>query len=225
MSSKILNFLRGLIDDYKRIFLAKENIFSLLSGIGFFVLALLIQRIADNYVTGIRGTAVSDIILDRLPFFDINAAMIQFALLLTGVGMFLTITKPKYISFGLKTISMFIIIRAFLISVTHLGAHPEQLSFDPNNFGFGIYNTLYNTTNDFFFSAHTGAPFLGALIIWPEKRWRYFYIFGSIISGASVLVAHIHYSIDVFAAPMIAHSIYMMSEYLFKKDYKLSRQN
>ena len=215
---------RKSIKQYQELLLIKENRTSLIMGFIFFAVALVVQRVADSYVVGIKGTAVSDLISDRLPVVDMDSFMIMSALILTGITLFLVFTKPKFVSFGLKSLSLFIITRAFLISVTHLGAHPDQLVFDPNSFGYAIYNILYNSTNDFFFSAHTGAPFLGALILWPEKIWRYFYIIASVIFGASVLLAHIHYSIDVFAAPLIAHSIFIISKDLFKKDYRLSRE-
>jgi hypothetical protein len=214
---------KKLFKQYKNIFHDKKNLYSLAAGLLFFTVSLFIQKMADSYVISIKGVAVSDFFLDHLPALDIDSLIIQFALLLTAVTLFLAITKPKFINFSLKTIALFIIIRAFLISVTHLGANTHQIVFDPTSFGYRIYNDLYNTSNDFFFSAHTGAPFLGALILWPEKRWRYFYIFASVISGLSVLIGHMHYSIDVFAAPMIAHSIFMMARYLFSKDYQLSR--
>lgn len=217
--------LSKLVNQYKKIFLIKENFFSFLLSLIFFGVALFVQGLADSYLLSIRGTAVNDLILDHLPLLDIDSLMIQSALLLTAISIFLAVTKPKLINFTLKSLALFIIIRAFLVSVTHLGASPQQLLFDSNDFGFKIYNALYNTTNDFFFSAHTGAPFLGALILWHEKPWRYFFIFASIISGASVLLAHMHYSIDVFAAPFIAHSIFMISKDIFKKDYELLRSN
>ncbi len=216
--------LRKAIHQYKELFLIKENRTSLIFSFLFFAGALIIQKIADSYVVSITGTPVSDLISDRLPVVDLDSFMIISALLLTAITLFLVFTKPKFVSFGLKTLSLFIIIRAFLISVTHLGAHPNQLVFNPNSFGYGIYNTLFNTTNDFFFSAHTGGPFLGALILWPEKRWRYLYFIASAVFGASVLFAHIHYSIDVFAAPFIAHSIFEISKNLFRSDYRLSRE-
>jgi hypothetical protein len=38
------------------------------------------------------------------------------------------------------------------------------------------------------------------------------------VFGLSVLIAHIHYSIDVFAAPFMAYSIFSLARYFFKKD-------
>jgi hypothetical protein len=204
-------------------FWIKANRSSILTSSTFFVVALIIQKIADNYVLKIKGTPVDDLILDILPTVDIDFFIIQGALLITFLGLFLLIYKPKYFCFGLKAFSLFIIIRAFLISLTHLGASPNQLVLDINSVGFGLYNILFNTTNDFFFSGHTGMPFLMALIFWPEKFWRYIFTTASIIMGFSVLLAHMHYSIDVFAAPFITYSIFAITRKIFKKDYAISQ--
>ena len=208
--------------NYKN-FWVKANRNSILASSGFFIVALIIQKIADNYVLKIKGTAVDDLILDNLPTIDLDFFIIQGALIITFLGLSLLILKPKYFCFGLKAFSFFIIIRAFLISLTHLGASPNQLVLDINSIGFGLYNILFNTTNDFFFSGHTGMPFLMALVFWPEKLWRYVFFTASVIMGSSVLLAHMHYSIDVFAAPFITYSIFSLTKNIFKKDYLMSR--
>jgi hypothetical protein len=43
----------------------------------------------------------------------------------------------------------------------------------------------------------------------------------SFVFAVAVLLAHIHYSIDVFAAPFMAYGIFKVSQYLFLRDYKL----
>ncbi|MCX6796497.1 MAG: phosphatase PAP2-related protein, partial [Candidatus Falkowbacteria bacterium] len=166
-----------------------------------------------------QGVPVEDILLNNLPTIDIDSFIILSTLVSTLIIVFLFGAMPQYLNFGLKSVSLFIIIRSFFISLTHLGAAPDQLQFDPTNIGYWLYNVLYNTRGDFFFSGHTGIPFLMALIFWPEKKWRYFFFAVSGVLGVGVLLAHIHYSIDVFAAPFMAYGIFSIARYLFKKDY------
>lgn len=187
--------------------------------------ALTIQRMADNYVIRIPGTPVNDVFLSNIPTINIETFIIQGALAVTFFGISLCMLKPKYLSFGLKTLSSFIIIRSFFISLTHLGPDLNQIPLDSNTMGFDLYKILYNTSNDFFFSAHTGIPLLLAFIFWPERGWRYFFMGASMCMGLSVLLAHIHYSIDVFAAPFITYSIFTISRKLFAKDYNTSLQD
>ena len=59
------------------------------------------------------------------------------------------------------------------------------------------------------------------LIMWEEKFWRYAYLASSIVFGIAVLFAHVHYTIDVLAAPYMAYGIFKMSQYFFADDYKM----
>ncbi len=185
------------------------------------VIAILAQNLADIYVASLHNPYVGDLILDHLPTVDIDSVIIQMSLLLTLICILLVALKPKYIFFTIKTVSLFIIVRSFFISLTHLGISPHQIVFDIHNIGFSIYNFLYNTNGDFFFSAHTGLPVLMTFIFWKEKKTRIFFIIASLAMGTSVLLGHIHYSIDVFAAPFMAYGIYILSTRLFHKDYQL----
>jgi len=203
----------------------KESLQSLLFGTVLFIIALVLQKFANDYLLSLKGVAVDDLILKNIPSIDIDFFIIQGALILTAIIVLLFLAKPKYLCFGLKAVSMFIIIRSFFIILTHLGAVPTQIVLDKNSVGFWLYDILFNSSNDYFFSGHTGLPFLMALIFWPEKLWRYFFIFASVVLGASVLLTHIHYSIDVFAAPFITYSLFVLTRKVFGKDFAVTQRD
>ena len=134
--------------------------------------------------------------------------------------MMLLVARPRYLLFALKAIALFIICRAFFISLTHMGIYPDRAVFDGN----GLLNHVYSrliSGGEFFFSGHTGAPFLLALIFWSDELWRRFFLVATVLFGASVLLAHVHYSIDVFAAPFIAYGIFRIAVEIFRSDYLL----
>ncbi len=213
--------IKNLWDHYKKI-LVRDHWPSLVGSIVFFASALLVQRLVDIYLSSVHGTAVGDIILDHIPTIDLDPLIIQGTLILSLITILSVLYKPQYLSFGLKSLSLLIIARAFFVSLTHLGVDPHQLVLDAKSFGFNLYNNLYNTSGDFFFSAHTGEPFLGALVFWRDKKLRFFFLFASAFLGVSMLLAHIHYSVDVFAAPFITYSIFAISKKIFKRDYDFS---
>ena len=223
MSCNIFAMFKKIIRQYKEVFFVKKNILSLIWGVFLFVVAIGIQTLADKYVGLVQTRAVPDLILDHIPSLSIGELIIQAVLWFSVLTIIVVIIRPKHLSFILKTFFLFFVVRAILISLTHLGASPQQLVFNPNAFGYGIYNIFYNSNNDFIFSAHTGIPFLFGLIFLEEKRFRNFFIVTSILFGASVLIAHIHYSIDVFAAPFITYAIFRQSKKWFKKDYEFSK--
>jgi membrane-associated phospholipid phosphatase len=105
------------------------------------------------------------------------------------------------------------------VSLTHVGIYPGNI--DP---GLGFFDGLYSYLNfqtGFFFSGHTGLPFFMALIFWDKFSARVVFLILSFVFAVAVLLAHIHYSIDVFAAPFMAYGIFKIACYLFPRDYEL----
>jgi hypothetical protein len=201
-------------------FFTKERVRSLCVALLLLALALTFQYYASAYSTRNADRFVGDIFLDNLPVVNMNGVIIEGALLLIVVSVILVFCKPKYLLFTLKAVAILVAIRAFFVAATHLGIYPDQIVPNGNDLLDRIYLGL-NMQAGYFFSSHTGLPFLLALIFWDQRFWRIFYFTMSAIMGVSVLLAHVHYSIDVFAAPFMAYSIFKLAQYLFKDDYKL----
>lgn len=164
-------------------------------------------------------TYVGDLFLDNLPAINLNIIIIEGALLSIVLGTIFVFLNPRYILFSLKSLALLIAIRALFVSLTHVGIYPGNI--DP---GFGFFDGIYSYLNfqtGFFFSGHTALPFLLALIFWNRVRVRVVFLSLSFVFAVAVLLAHIHYSIDVFAAPFIAYGIFNIARCLFPQDYKL----
>lgn len=203
-------------------FWTKNNFLLFLSGFSFLILAIISKSLSDKYVDYADSTAVGDLILNNIPTFNVDDIVILGTLSFIFLVFILFLTRPKYWSFSLKAFSLFIIIRAFFVSLTHLGTNLHQVVMDTNALGYNFYNFLFYSKTDFFFSGHTGIPFLLALIFYKEKKLRYFFFACSFVFGATMLLGHLHYSIDVFAAPFITYTIFVIAKKLFTKDYELS---
>ena len=80
---------------------------------------------------------------------------------------------------------------------------------------------ISNTHNDLFFSGHVGLPFLVALIFWRYTYLRYYFLLFALIASVTVLLGHLHYSIDVFSAFFITYGIFEIAKRFFKKEYRL----
>jgi len=204
---------------YKNFF-TKERIRSLLFALVLLGLAIVFQFYASAYSNRVSSNSVPDLLLNILPVVNLNFLIVEGALAVIAGSVILLFFKPKYLIFTLKAAAIFIATRAVFVSLTHLGIYPNQVGPDPTGFFDRIYTGL-GLEAGFFFSGHTGLSCLMALIFWDELFWRYVYILLAIMFGIAVLLAHVHYSIDVLAAPYMTYSIFAMCKYFFPEDYKL----
>ena len=210
--------MKALNSRYKKRFTNKSFIISLATAISMLLLSFVINFYAGTYATNNASNSVQDIFLSNTPVVDVDVIFlygpILFWMVVLGIGLY----DPKKLPFGLKSIALFIVVRSIFITLTHIGPFPDQIFLNEehiswmNKFTFGA---------DLFFSAHTGLPFLMALVIWDNKFFRFLFIGTAIFFGIIVLLGHLHYSIDVLSAFFITYTIYHIAEIIFKKDKNL----
>ena len=212
--------MKSIFLEYKHLF-TKQRRRSLYVAFFIVTLSLIFQYYAGSYSAHVATQYVGDLLLDHLPIVNLNFIIVEGALWTVLFSAILVVAKPNYIIFSLKAVSVFLAIRAVFVAVTHLGIYPGQIVPGPG--AFDQFYVALGLQTGYFFSAHTGMPFLMALIFWEEKVWRYVYLTASAVFGISVLLAHVHYSIDVLAAPLMTYSIFKFAEYMFKEDFTLTR--
>lgn len=181
-----------------------------------FISSLFVQTYAVNFATERASNSVADIILSNTPVFDVDWLFVYGMFLLIAFITLLCLAHPKRIPFTLYSLALFIVIRALFVSLTHLSPFPVQAEID---FGTTITRVFFGA--DLFFSGHTGAPFLMALIYWREKILRNIFLAWSFFFGVIVLLGHLHYSIDVLSAFFIAYGIFHIAEFLLPKEREL----
>ena len=204
---------------------SSEHRRSLFEAFALLAVAYVVEHFANIYAFAYmsRPTSnhVGDLFLDNLPVIDLNFLIIEGAFFSIILGVLYVLSKPRYVLFSLKALALFIIIRALFVSLTHIGFYPVHVA--P---GVGFFADLYSYLNfqlGFFFSGHTGLPFLIALIFWDNRRARLVLLSLSLVFGIAVLLAHTHYSIDVLAEPFMAYGIFKIAQHLFPRDYELTK--
>ncbi len=208
--------MKQIIIRHKNFWSQKPLVLSALTGALLLAFSLFINYCANVYVAFSASAAVSDIMLDHLPVFNVDFIFFEGFILFLIFVIFLLIREPHKMLFAIKSIAVFIFTRAIFISLTHIAQPPDRSFLDLGKIIEGV-----TSGNDLFFSSHTGLPFLMALIFWENKKIRFIFILASLVFGASVLLGHLHYSIDVFAAFFITYGIFRLAQILFPKDYKL----
>jgi len=121
----------------------------------------------------------------------------------------------------MKSAALFVTVRAVFISLTHLAVPPPRVAPDQNDLTELL--AFLSSDGDLFFSGHTGLPLLMALIFWDRRSVRMGFVAATALEGISVLLAHIHYSIDVLGALFITPTILRLAERWFPRDRALAR--
>jgi hypothetical protein len=186
---------------------------AVITGTVFLIASLVINFYAGLYATERASNSVTDIILSNTRVYDVDGIFIYGSMMFWWFVAVWCSFEPHKIPFTLKSIALFVVIRSVFISMTHIGPFPTKVSIDPTSI-----ISLFSFGGDLFFSAHTGLPFLMALVFWNNIRLRLFFLFCAILFGVVVLLAHLHYTIDVLSAFFITYTIFHLAEYLFKKD-------
>jgi len=202
---KVINFYKPHIN--------KEFLLSCVYGFLILLASLVTNFYAGMYAIEKASNPVTDIILSNVPLFDIDGIFNYGSVAMIIFIIIVCLFHPKKIPFALKSIGLFYLIRSIFMTLTHLGPFPTRMVVDPAS-----YFNYFNFGADLFFSGHTGLPFLVALIFWEKKWLRITFLCMSIIFAVVVLLAHLHYSIDVLAAFFITYSIFVIAKKVFEKD-------
>ena len=189
------------------------------SGLALLLVSLFVTYCANFYTTLRASNTVTDIILDNLPVVNVDFVFNEGALIFLGFVVVVVLHEPRRIPFVLKSVAVFYIARSLFMVLTHLAPPSPQSYIDTAD----VLHKI-SSGDDLFFSAHAGLPFLLAIIFWREKLLKYLFLAATAIGGTSVLLGHLHYSIDVFSALFIAFGVLHISKNMFPKDYLLSGQ-
>ncbi|MDB5254168.1 MAG: conserved rane protein of unknown function [Parcubacteria group bacterium] len=186
---------------------------SFISGLVLLIVSLFINFYAGIYATERASNSVTDIILSNIRVYDLDGLFVYGSWVLVAFIVLVCFSRPQKSLFVIKSIALFVLIRAVFITLTHIGPFPTQVIINPRSFlNYFVFG------GDLFFSGHTGLPFLLSLIFWQEKVLRYIFLAASFMFAVVVLLSHLHYTIDVLSAFFISYGIFHIALKVFKKD-------
>ncbi len=170
-----------------------------------------------DFVESRPGAVLPDPILNL--FSPINVAWLTFLIIYLSViiGLSSFAREPKQIIFAAQAYGLLIVFRVIAMYITPFAAPEKILPLDDPFIQ--LISSGGVLTKDLFFSGHTATLFLIFLV---EKKLKLKIVFMTLTVAVAVcvLIQHVHYSIDVFAAPFFAYGSYALLK-LFKKKYKL----
>lgn len=180
----------------------------------FFIVSMVINYSAVRFAFKSAGNATTDILLDNLPVINTDLIFSEGAVLFVFFVAFLLFSKPKTIPFTVKSVALFVFVRSAFVIMTHLAPFPDHIIPDFDSLRYVSLGA------DLFFSGHTGAPFLMALLFWDDLFFRRLFLICSVVAAITVILGHLHYTIDVFSAFFITYGVYQIAKKFFPKDYK-----
>ena len=155
-----------------------------------------------------EGMVLQDFVLDAIPAMDVSIptfAIIWSVVLLVFYRIYQNPRLFLVVAYGFI---LMCVLRVLTISLLPLHPPPGLIVLkDPiANIAYGG-NGIF-ITKDLFYSGHTGNMFLFFLCL--EHKWdKIIALAASFLVGILVMVQHIHYSIDVFAAFLFTYFIYL----------------
>jgi len=204
MNSKFSGWFNGWkkgLYDYK---------FLIILSIIFIVFSEWVCVRASIYVDKITTVPVPDLILDSIHVTDMSFLFAYgFMAVMTILALYTFIFKVERFHEVSFMFCLLVLARSAFITLTHLGIPHDAIMVG------GVSNLYqaFNFRNDLFFSGHAAIPFLGFLIFRKEAIGIFFFIM-TILLSITVLMMHLHYSIDVFSAFFITYGVYKFGEYI-----------
>ncbi len=163
-----------------------------------------------------KGMQLMDPLLSYFPAYDVS--MITFTLTYITLGLFIisTIINPKTFIIAMQGYCLLIIMRT--ISIYFVALEPPLgmiLLKDPVTIIFMSTPDGGYIVKDLFFSGHVSTAML-FFIICPNQIIKKALLLLSLLISAFILIQHVHYTIDVIAAPFFSFLAYKSSLFLDK---------
>jgi membrane-associated phospholipid phosphatase len=164
---------------------------------------------------------LNDWILNGLPAHDVSLPLMIVVWAMTALILFRCLQNPDVLMTFLWSYIMVSLVRILTISTVALNAPVNLIGLaDP------LSNAFYGSkfvTKDLFFSGHTSTIFLMALCVQNKVEKILGYIATAAV-GFLLLVQHVHYSMDVLAAPVFTWIIYRLTKRVLEREARTDRR-
>ncbi len=170
------------------------------------LLLLLMIRVCAAFMNAIearKGVVLPDPILSSFKPMDLRWPI--FIVLWGAIcGTLYHLSRhPRYLVMALQAAGVLLVFRTIALAVVPLEPMKSIIPLnDPIVVGLGTGKLV---VKDLFFSGHTATMFLCALAA-RSTRWKVLCLAGTLAVGAGVILQHVHYSGDVYAAPFFAYA-------------------
>lgn len=187
---------------YKSFRLQAVTTFSVLIGIAIFIPSFF------SYIQSVNGHRINDMVLNILPVRDMSLyifLLIYPVILLSVINLS---TQPFLLLKCLQAYCLLVLIRVLTMYLVPLDPESSIINLEDPFVGRLFYNGSV-ITKDLFFSGHVSTMFLLFLTI-PFCPLKTIFITATLLVAVFILMQHVHYTVDVIAAPLFSWICYKM---------------
>lgn len=198
---------------WKELFKNKKLLVKLLAGLILMLALLPLLPIFFNYIELRNGFVLNDVVLVNLPAKDVSIPIFSIIWAMALLTLIRGIQQPSIFLVFLWSYFFLTASRVITISLVPFNP-PVQLIplVDP------LSNIFYGgkfLTKDLFYSGHTGTQFLMLLCL-QRKTDKILALVSTMLISILVLIQHVHYTIDVMAAPFLTYICYYLGKKVVK---------
>lgn len=176
----------------------------LLSFIALWIVLSLFSRFV-NWVESRQGVIIPDPVLGL--FSPVDLTWLIFFLIYAGLILSIAALAfyPEKLLMAVQAYTLMVLFRTAAMYVIPLEAPPAMIALqDPL---VEILGTGQVLTRDLFFSGHTATIFLLVLCV-PQRNLQAILLGMTFLLAACLLLQHVHYTVDVLAAPFFSYGAY-----------------
>jgi membrane-associated phospholipid phosphatase len=192
---------------WKDFFSSHQNRIEFITSILLLVIVLFTLTNFLNYVESRNGFSFNDPILSL--FEPIDLTWLTFTLIYGSLiaAIVNLISKPDKLLFTIQFYTLMVVVR--IISMWLLPLNPPEKMIILNDPFVEFFGTGKTLTKDLFFSGHTATLFILFLTA-DDRLFKRIFLVSTIMVAISVLMQHVHYSIDVFAAIFFTYTCFQI---------------
>jgi hypothetical protein len=161
------------------------------------------------YVEARKGAKINDVVLNLVSPVDLSA--VTFLLIYTAavICIISLLNKPELFLKAVQAYFLILIFRIVTLLIFPLEP-PEGIILLKDPFIEHFFYGQVRITKDLFFSGHVATVCLLYLVN-PIKKLNWFYLVVFVLVAIFIMAQRVHYSFDVFAAPLFAWVAWMIS--------------
>jgi hypothetical protein len=196
---------KQIVSDWRNFFSDRNQVILALITLVAIVAVVIVYPRFLNMVEMRNGTELNDPLLSSFKPMELTWIIFVVLYFSCFFAIIKLIKTPAILMDGLQIYILLIVVR--MIAMYFMPLNPPKAMIplvDPFVQLFGIGKTL---TKDLFFSGHTATIFL-LFLLTPKGILKMYFLLASMAIAVCVILQHVHYSIDVFAAPVFAYACF-----------------